>query len=204
MSFKIASKFREAAAVINTIPVEKFPLMLNRVIQKLHIRNSKLFNTEEENQLMSIFELSNEKLKLVLDGCCYIFEQAAYSSTGPEPLYQILLEAGFDEPHGKVIGRTWATEASGFVSKLKGRTLGNVTLQSVDYHLNLHMSSNTAAKTQDPTAILEFCLGRPDEFSTGSSKETDLLTVEFGHQELFEFFNNIDRIQKQLDSLSPS
>lgn len=28
--------------------------------------------------------------------------QAAFSSTGPEPLYEILLNAGFDEPHAKV------------------------------------------------------------------------------------------------------
>ena len=28
--------------------------------------------------------------------------QAAFSSTGPEPLFEILLEAGFDEAHAKV------------------------------------------------------------------------------------------------------
>lgn len=75
MSFKIATKFRDAAVVINGIPVEKFPLLLNRVIQKLHIRNTRLFSEEEESQLKALFSLSDEDLKLVLDGCCYIFEQ---------------------------------------------------------------------------------------------------------------------------------
>ena len=74
-SFKIASKFREAASQINNIPVEKFPLLLNRVIQKLHVRNARLFNDEEETQLKSLFSLTDQELKLVLDGCCYIFEQ---------------------------------------------------------------------------------------------------------------------------------
>jgi hypothetical protein len=65
-----------------------------------------LYNSdEEEAQLRSLFDLSEEALQLVLDGSCYTFEQAAFSSLGPEPLYATLLEAGFDEPHGKVIGR---------------------------------------------------------------------------------------------------
>jgi hypothetical protein len=51
MSFKIASKFRAAAEQINLIPVEKFPLLLNRLVQRLHIRNAALFNSEEETQL---------------------------------------------------------------------------------------------------------------------------------------------------------
>lgn len=38
MSFKIASKFQVAAQTINTIPVEKFPLILNRILQKLHLK----------------------------------------------------------------------------------------------------------------------------------------------------------------------
>ena len=86
------------------------------------------------------------------------------------------------------------------MNKLKARTLGNVSLQSVDYHLNLSMSDSEAAKLQDPTAIFEFTLGRPENLS--GNKETELVTVEFNHSELFDFFNQIDRIQKQLDSLS--
>ena len=75
MSFKIASKFREAAIQINSIPVEKFPLLVNRVVQRLHLRNTRLFNIDEEDQLKSLFSLTSEQLKLILDGCCYIFEQ---------------------------------------------------------------------------------------------------------------------------------
>lgn len=51
-SFKIASKFRKVAEVVNMcIPNEKLPLLLNRVIQKLHLRNVRLFSEEEEEQL---------------------------------------------------------------------------------------------------------------------------------------------------------
>jgi hypothetical protein len=79
MSFKISLKFREAADISNLIPVEKFPLLLNRIIEKLHLRNERLFNETEETKLKNLFNLSSEELRLVLDCCCYIFEQAAFS-----------------------------------------------------------------------------------------------------------------------------
>jgi hypothetical protein len=75
--------------------VEKFPLLLNRLVQRLHVRNAQLFSQEEQDQLkvrcygnglrtmskddlsalQGLFTLSGEQLKLILDGCCYIFEQ---------------------------------------------------------------------------------------------------------------------------------
>ena len=76
-NFKIAKRYRQAAEVINTIPVEKFPQLLTRVFQKLHIKGAKLFSKDEEIQLKSLFGLTNESLGLVLDGCCYTFEQGA-------------------------------------------------------------------------------------------------------------------------------
>jgi hypothetical protein len=39
---------------------------------------------------------------MVLDCICYTFEQAAFTSTGPEALYEILLNAGFEDSHAKV------------------------------------------------------------------------------------------------------
>jgi len=32
------NRFQEAAKVVNAIPVDKFPLLLNRIIQKLHLK----------------------------------------------------------------------------------------------------------------------------------------------------------------------
>ena len=77
-NFKIAKRYRQAAEVINTIPVEKFPQLLTRIFQKLHIKGARLFAEEEETQLKSLFGLTDESLGLVLDGCCYTFEQGTF------------------------------------------------------------------------------------------------------------------------------
>lgn len=199
MSFKIASRFREAALVINTLPVDKFPHLLTRILGKLHLRNSRLFTEEEEEKMKTLFALSVENLRLVLDCCCYIFEQAAFAATGPEPLYDILLSAGFDEPHGKIIGRMWASEAAEFIGKLKERTLGSNTLLETSYHFNLIMSESQLTKQHEPTAIFEFNLSQAAGGKEGVGEKQ---AVEFTHKELYSFFEDLERIQHQLDALA--
>jgi len=123
--------------IINQIAVDKFPVLVTRIIQKLHLRSKKYFTDDEEEQLKTLLpppppasqriqdtsstdpqnntavgyvsssSSSNssyltESLRLVLGCISYIYEQAAFTSTGPEPLYQILLDAGLKDPHAKV------------------------------------------------------------------------------------------------------
>jgi hypothetical protein len=113
-------------------------------------------------------------------------DKAAFSSTGPEPLYDILLEAGIDEAHAKVmlsssifcicaelylllslmlpfpqvLGRTWAAEAAEYIARIKQTPVlgfpSSSSLQSSDYHLNLVMAQSGLSKLQEPTAIFEF------------------------------------------------
>lgn len=209
MSFKIASKFVEAANVVNRVPTDKFPLLLNRIIQKLHIRNVRLFTVEEEEQLRSLFSLLESDLKLVLDCCCYIFEQAAFSNTGPESLYEILLEAGFDEPHGKVLGRLWATEGAAYVNNLKTchTSIGYNSLESSDYQLGMVLGQSSLTRQQEPTACLQLSILNKQQQSSSSSSSSgeatkEVLCMEFNHAELYSFFNDLERIQKQIDCLS--
>ena len=77
-NFKIAKRYRQAAELINKIPVEKFPQLLSRILKKLHIKGAKLFGEDEEAQLKALFGLTDEDLGLVLDSCCYTFEQGKH------------------------------------------------------------------------------------------------------------------------------
>ena len=98
-------------------------------------------------QLRSIFGCTEEDLRTVLEASAYIFEQAAYQGMAAEPLYEFLLEAGFEDPHAKVIiiflslsllhllrfryahtitqafGRLWNSECHGFIAKLREKAL---------------------------------------------------------------------------------
>jgi len=123
-SFKTDSPtFQATVRIINQIAPEKFPVLVTRILQKLHLRVGKYFSDEEEDQLKALLlptplimiqdsadtqsnvATSNdslaESLRLLLGCISYIYEQAAFTSTGPEPLYQILLAAGLSDPHSK-------------------------------------------------------------------------------------------------------
>ena len=43
LTLMIAIRFQEAAQVVNGILVDKFPLLLNRIIQKLHLKVISLY-----------------------------------------------------------------------------------------------------------------------------------------------------------------
>lgn len=65
-------------------------------------QDSHPFTEEEEEQLRTLFGCSEQELRTVLEASAYIFEQAAYQGMAAEPLFEFLLEAGFDDAHAKV------------------------------------------------------------------------------------------------------
>uniref|UniRef100_A0A8C9L8V8 COMM domain containing 10 n=1 Tax=Pavo cristatus TaxID=9049 RepID=A0A8C9L8V8_PAVCR len=69
-------------------------------------------------------------------------------------------------------------------------------LETIGWQLNLQMSASTQAKLKSPRAVLELGVSNED------SKNLKKVFVEFSHQELFEFYNKLETIQAQLDSLT--
>ena len=167
----------------------------------MHIKGERLFSDEDEEQLRSVFGISDDKLKLVLDACCYTFEQAAFTSTGPEALYSILLEARFLDSHAKIIGRLWAAEAAEYVGKLKTRNLGGCTLVDTNFHMNLSMGQSTLSKLQEETALFELTLAN-SQSGEARATATEKVCIEFDHDELYSFFTQLEHVQQQLDQLS--
>lgn len=73
-AFQLTSKFSEVAKVINSLPADKFVVILKRILKRLHVKGT-LFDKEEVSQLLTVFNLTAAQLQNVLDCCCYIFEQ---------------------------------------------------------------------------------------------------------------------------------
>lgn len=83
------------------------------------------------------------------------------------------------------------------------------SLVASDYHLNMVMGQAGLSKQQEPTALFELSLkeGQSNANNTGSGgdsvagTETEKFVVEFNHEELYAFFSQLERMQKQLDAL---
>ena len=207
--------------------------------------------------MSSVFDLDSTSLQTLIGGVCYAFEQAAFTATSPEDLFNLLVEqASFDEPHAKVMGRFWAREEKAFKERLKKKTLGAREMVGLNYHLNLTMADSQIKRILEPTAIFEFTLNRGDESlstgaattqgssmgsaaatgfganpqlephsgsgvaaavnkqrpsvadaDTGTSSNTNTNTkfaVELTHNELYDWFQQIEQVQHALDAMAPN
>ncbi|XP_060033387.1 COMM domain-containing protein 10 isoform X6 [Erinaceus europaeus] len=135
---------KKAVLLINEIDIGRFPRLLTRILQKLHLKTESSFSGEEEEKLQAAFSLEKQDLHLVLETISFILEQ----------------------------------------------------LEMVGWQLNLQMAHSAQAKLKSPQAVLQLGVSSED------SKSLEKVLVEFNHKELFDFYNKLETIQAQLDSLT--
>mmetsp|Transcript_26988 Transcript_26988/g.93175 ORF Transcript_26988/g.93175 Transcript_26988/m.93175 type:complete len:235 (+) Transcript_26988:104-808(+) len=75
---------REAAALINGVPLKQFPRLAHRIAQRLALgRQAAFFSDAEEAQLRAVLCVADEALRTIVDFIAFVFEQAAYSARKP-------------------------------------------------------------------------------------------------------------------------
>ncbi|XP_054842908.1 COMM domain-containing protein 10 [Eublepharis macularius] len=187
---------RKAVSFINTIDTGKFSRLLSRILQKLHLKGESTFTEEEEEKLQIAFSVEKQDLHLILETITFILEQAVYHNLKPTVLQQQLEHSRVDHDKAEVFATTWAAAGPDTVEKFRQRILSPQKLETVGWQLNLQMAQSTQAKQKSPQAVLELGVINQD------SKNMKKVFVEFNHQELFEFYNKLETVQAQLDSLT--
>ncbi|KAM5299723.1 COMM domain-containing protein 10 isoform 4-T4 [Ctenodactylus gundi] len=66
---------KKAVLLINAIDIGRFPRLLTRILQKLHLKAESSFSEEEEEKLQAAFSLEKQDLHLVLETISFILEQ---------------------------------------------------------------------------------------------------------------------------------
>ncbi|KAK0055211.1 COMM domain-containing protein 10 [Biomphalaria pfeifferi] len=194
--FTASASIKKAVALINELDVTKFPLLLSRIMQKLHVKEERTFSEEEEEKLQNAFEISPSDLELILQTLEFILQQAAYHTAKPTTLAEQLKDLQLDDDKVSIIVEAWTTGARDLVQKLRDRTVHPLQLEDINWRINLQMAQTTLSKMKLPNAL--FQLGIRND--TTGLKEN--IRVEFTHEELYEFYNQLEVIQSQLDSLS--
>ncbi|VDI65553.1 Hypothetical predicted protein [Mytilus galloprovincialis] len=196
LMFTATPAIKRAVTLINNLGSSKFPLLLTRILQKLHLKDERTFSEEEEEKLQGSLELAGPDLELVLQSLEFFLQQAAYHTAKPGVFSQQLKQIDVEEEKVQVIVETWANSAKDVITKLRQRTIVPKQLESVNWRLNLQMAQSNKAKMKMPNAMFEFNV--TDENTT----EKENIKVEFTHDELYMFYNQLETIQKQLDCLS--
>ncbi|XP_006626917.1 COMM domain-containing protein 10 [Lepisosteus oculatus] len=193
---KETQSIKEAVLFINEIDPSKFPKLLSRILQKLHLKAERSFSEEEEEKLQTALLLEKQALHLVLETVSYIIEQAVYHNVKPASLKQQLENIKLNPDKAEVFSQAWATAGQDTVEKFRQRIFAPKKLESVGWQLNLEMAQSRQAKMKSPRAVLELGISNED------SENTQKVFLEFNHKELLEFYNKLETIQAQLDSLT--
>ncbi|XP_061784646.1 COMM domain-containing protein 10 isoform X2 [Nerophis lumbriciformis] len=181
---KETQSIKEAVTLINGIDVNKFSRLISRITQKLHLKGEKTFSEEEEQKLLSALTLDKQSLNLVLETSAFILEQKQLQAIHVNP------------EKAEVFSQTWSTSGPELVDRLKHNIFAPKKLDFVGWQLNLQMAQSSQARLKSPSAVLQLGLHNED------SKAQENVFVEFNHQELLEFYNKLEIVQGQLDSLT--
>ncbi|XP_044636067.1 COMM domain-containing protein 10 isoform X1 [Equus asinus] len=223
---------KKAVSLINAIDIGRFPRLLTRILQKLHLKAENSFSEEEEEKLQAAFSLEKPDLHLVLETISFILEQAVYHNVKPAALQQQLEHIHLRQDKAEAFVNAWSSMGQETVEKFRQRILAPHKLETVGWQLNLQMAHSAQAKLKSPQAVLQ--LGVSNEDSKKSWMQSEIrgvpmeildlkilmrqslfpfkillillslekVLVEFSHKELFDFYNKLETIQAQLDSLT--
>ncbi|EDV26314.1 uncharacterized protein TRIADDRAFT_54176 [Trichoplax adhaerens] len=195
--FQATANIKGAVSLINQLDTERFPLLLVRILQKLHVKEGRIFTEEEENKLQTSLGIEEKKdLQLILDILSFIFEQAVYHVAKPAVLKQQLLNIDLDEVKVDAFIEAWSTNAKNVIDRVRQRNFINNQLEDINWQLNLQLAQSEKTKMKAPNAILELGIRSEDK----NTKEK--VHVEFSHAELYDFYDKLEIIQSQLDSLN--
>ena len=197
--FQETDMLTSAVSILNKVDPSKFPLLLSRVLQRYHAPEHKdVFSKEEMGKLEASLGLEREELQLLLDGIKFVVDKAAYFALKPASLAKELMEIGLEEERASAFSQAWGNLGKAVIDRLKKKTFFPIQLEEINWRLNLQIGQSFQSRQKIPNAI--FQLNLSDEPKPGGGREE--VTVEFSRGELYQFYNELEKIQEQLDSLT--
>lgn len=189
-------QIKKAITLINGLENEKFPLLIQRITQKLHSTEETSFKKEELEKLEKSFQLSNEDCRLVIDILEFIYLQAAYELIKPNVLYANLENISMSEEKSVAISELWKESGKEIVDRIREtKSLFANRLVDIKWRLNLNVATDSSSKQKNPMALFEFKL------ESNQSKE-DKVQIEFSKDQLYSFYEQLEVMQKQIDALN--
>ncbi|ELK36502.1 COMM domain-containing protein 10 [Myotis davidii] len=156
---------KKAVSLINAIDIGRFPRLLTRILQKLHLKAENSFSEEEEEKLQAAFSLEKQDLHLVLETISFILEQAVYHNVKPAALQQQLENIHLAQDKAEAFVTTWSSMGQETVEKFRQRILAPHKLETVGWQLNLQMAHSAQAKLKSPQAVLQLGVSNEDSKS---------------------------------------
>lgn len=190
----VTPRLEQGLRISNKIDSSKFRLLVNRICQTLRSDvSTKVFSEEEEEKLLVSLDLNRDDLTLLLDGIVLIYKQAACNIVKPSAMEAVLKDTfQIAEDKVQIFLNAWITYGKGIIDNLRQKSIFPVQVKDIDWCLNIQSASSTVKKDVRPVALLELGL---------IGEKNSKLTVEFDKKELTGLYENLEKIQVQLDAL---
>lgn len=186
----------KAIELINNIETDRFMLLIQRIVSKLHSTVEYSFKPEELEKLEKSFGLTNENINLVIDILEFIFLQAAYEIAKPAYLLTSLIKIKLSEEKSNCIVELWKENAKDILEKIRqNKTISNQRLKTIKWRLSLNLATDYKTKQKNPTALFDFNV-------SSQIKGDQSVQVEFNKEQLYDFFSKLEQIQMQIDALN--
>ena len=188
----------KSIALLNRIEdLAKLRLLLQRIIQKLHLTNEQYFKEEELTKLESSFEIKSEELASIIDIIEFIYLQSAYTLIKTNVLHQELQRLNLNNDTSILFCEIWKDNYKEIVEKFREtRTISYKKLVDIKWKLQIQLASDAKSRQKSTNALIEF------NVSNNSDKTKDNFLVEFTKDELYDFYLKLETIQKQIDNLN--
>ncbi len=191
---------------------EGFPLQ--RVLQRVLAcvgTPARGFSEEEEEQLAALLPQGAEgggagaaspaaAARVLLEGCAYLLETAAFHNLKSAALGQALLQCGLSEAQAVVFGGVWTAGSAGVVTRLKSRPLGApLVLLGSSHRVALRLGSTAGTDLRETSAVIDLELA---EGGAAAGARREVVSLEMDRAGLADLLAKLDAIQSQVDSLT--
>ena len=190
----LTPRLEQGLRIANQIDSSKFRLLINRICQTLQSdAKARTFSEEEEEKLLVSLVLNKDELACLLDALILFYKQAACNIIKVQSMESTLKDTfKTDDDKVQIYLNAWVAYGKGIIDNFRQISIFPVQVKDIDWCLNIQAASSTIKKDVRPTALMQLNLTR---------EEQSKLTVEFDKQKLIDLYQNLEKIQSQLDAL---
>ncbi|XP_076751804.1 COMM domain containing 10 protein valette [Xylocopa sonorina] len=189
----VTPRLEQGLKIANQVDNGKFRLLINRICQSLQSNvNPKVFSEEEEEKLLVSLDLKKDDLVCLLDAITSIYKQAVCNIIKPQLMESTLKDTfKVEDDKVQVFLNAWITYGKSIIDHFRQMSIFPVQVKDIDWCLNIQAASSTIKKDVRPMALVQLNL---------TGEEESKLTVEFNKKELIDLYQNLEKMQSQLDS----
>ena len=173
-----------------------FPELLERVLSSLHPPASRPFSVAEGVKLEGALRLSAEDCEALISAASHAFRRAAASGANAAAVGERFLAAGGSEELASSFRDAWKAGSAALLAALRTQDWGAADqLLGCAWRVAVPIASDAAAAPAPPVAVLELQLGK------GGAVAGRRVAFEVSTEQLGALFDDVERIQAQLDAL---